>query len=40
MVEALKDEIPLRTLSGKDFGDDKEKWLKWWEKNKGNYIDK
>jgi HEAT repeat protein len=26
----------LQNITGKDFGQDYDKWLKWWEKNKEN----
>jgi len=41
LIEALKDEnvhgyaaIALRKITGKNFGEDYEKWMKWWRKNK------
>lgn len=49
LIFALKDEAiqvrrmaadALNELSKKDFGDDQEKWEKWWEENKDKFIKK
>jgi hypothetical protein len=49
LIEALKDEVwnvrrsaadALQEITGQHFGRDPEKWQKWWEENKGRFINR
>ncbi len=49
LIAALKDSdedirsnaiYTLRTITGEDFGEDQERWKKWWEENKEKFLKK